>query len=76
MGKCMIDHSHQDVVEKLESLKSFLPKDLITKINRFLDDSHGQETLNTLFHLLKKYDLASEEERLDRNKKLHSLING
>ena len=70
MGTCNIDHSHEDVVKKLESQESFLPKELAAKLDRVLNKDQEQETLNELFHLLKKYDLASESEREARNKKL------
>jgi len=70
VGTCNIDHSHEDVVQKLESQKSFLPDGLDAKLAQFLKGENKQETLNELFHLLKKYDLASESEREERNKKL------
>ncbi len=70
MGTCNIDHSHEDVVKKLESQESFLPDELAAKLAQFLKGENKQETLNELFHLLKKYDLASASEREERNKKL------
>lgn len=73
MGRCDIDHSHKDVLKKLESQQAFLPKDITEKTNDFLTDTHSQEVLNELFHLLKKYDLASEEEKKQRNIKLRQL---
>ncbi|WP_028401870.1 hypothetical protein [Ectobacillus panaciterrae] len=74
MGKCNIDHSHEDVIQKLESQQDFLPELLGKDLFRFLKSKHSQQTLNELFHLLKKYDLASEEEQEERNKKLIQLI--
>ncbi|RYG74199.1 group-specific protein [Lentibacillus lipolyticus] len=74
MGECKLNHSHEDVVKKLESQKSVLPIDVSEKLDQFLNDTHPQETLNTLFHLLKKYDLASSEEQQDRNKQLLALV--
>ncbi|MGY0693439.1 hypothetical protein ACW2QC_11685 [Virgibacillus sp. FSP13] len=74
MGSCNIDHSHQDVVKKLESQKQFLPEDVYEKVSRFSDNENSQATLNELFHLLKKYDLAPKTEREDRDKKLIALI--
>ncbi|WP_106495266.1 group-specific protein [Lentibacillus sp. Marseille-P4043] len=74
MGSCNIDHSYQDVVKKLENQKEFLPADLYEQVSRFLDNEHSQETLNELFHLLKKYDLASKTEQEDRDRKLIALI--
>ncbi len=73
MGKCNIDHSHADVVKKLESQESFLPDYLTQKIQSFLKEQHSQETLNDLFHLLKKYDLSSDNEREERNEKMLAL---
>ncbi|ALS21859.1 MULTISPECIES: hypothetical protein [Paenibacillus] len=73
MGKCSIDHSHEDVAQKLESQKEFLPESLTADLQQFLLREHSQHTLNELFHLLKKYDLASKEEREERNVKLKQL---
>jgi len=70
MGKCNIDHSREDVVKKLKSQELFLPEGLAGKLGSFLKKEHDQETLNELFHLLKKYDLASEAERKERDRKL------
>lgn len=74
MGQCTIDHSHEDVIKKLESQEAFLPKPLLKKCHLFLEHEHPQETLNELFHLLKKYDLASEQEQTERNEKLTLLM--
>lgn len=74
MGTCNIDHSHEDVVTKLRSQEEFLPGELSQKIHHFLEKNHSQEKLNEVFHLLKKYDLAEESEREDRNKKFVALI--
>lgn len=73
MGNCSIDHSYEDVVQKLESQKECLPGPISEDVHRFLQREHSQQTLNELFHLLKKYDLASEEEREERNLKLKQL---
>lgn len=74
MGKCHIDHSHEDVVKKLQSQEAYLPGNLTERLDQFLKNELPQETLNELFHLLKKYDLASEIEREERNEKLTALI--
>ncbi|MFC4559561.1 hypothetical protein ACFO3D_15280 [Virgibacillus kekensis] len=74
MGKCNIDHSRESVITKLENQEEFLPGELAGKTRTFLTDDHSQETLNDLFHLLKKYDLASEEERKDRDQQIRLLI--
>lgn len=41
-----------------------------------LHDSPDQKTLNELFHLLKKYDLASVEEQAARNRELERILAG
>ncbi|MBP1155556.1 MULTISPECIES: group-specific protein [unclassified Paenibacillus] len=74
MGNCNIDHSQEDVIQKLDSQQDFLPEPMGKELHRFLESQHSQQTLNELFHLLKKYDLASYEEREERNKKLLQLI--
>lgn len=74
MSKCDIDHSKQDVVEKLQSQKEFMPSELYELVESYLEGDTSQENLNELFHLLKKYDLASEEEQSERNDKLKKLI--
>ncbi|MGE7860014.1 hypothetical protein ACQKOA_03000 [Bacillus mobilis] len=71
---CNIDHSMEDVTNKLESQKSFLPEVIFKELKRFLQGNHSQETLNDVFHLLKKYDLVSEEERETRNTQLLLII--
>lgn len=67
---CNIDHSMEDVMNKLESQKSFLPEVIFKELKVFLRGNHSQEILNDIFHLLKKYDLVSEEEREMRNTQL------
>lgn len=70
MGECKIDHSQEDVMKKLESQQDYLPELLSKDLTLFLMSEPSQETLNELFHLLKKYDLASNEEQEQRNQKL------
>lgn len=74
MGKCNLDHSQTDVLKKFESVKEFLPKNLVEKLEDFLHQKQSQINLNELFHLLKKYDLATEEVKKERNKKLEILV--
>lgn len=74
MSKCNIDHSHQDVMEKFQSQQEFMPSSLVQQINTYLSQNISQENLNELFHLLKKYDLATEEEKEQRNDKINELI--
>ncbi|HFU7055781.1 hypothetical protein ACQVPW_12880 [Bacillus cereus] len=71
---CNIDHSMEDVMNKLESQKSFLPEEIFKELKRFLQRNHSQEILNDIFHLLKKYDLVNEEERETRNAQLLLFI--
>jgi len=74
VGTCNIDHSNNDVMKKFQNQKEYLPETLIDKINNFLEKEQPQEKLNDLFHLLKKYDLASAEERDKRNEKLTGML--
>ncbi|MGG1684418.1 hypothetical protein [Pseudalkalibacillus sp. NRS-1564] len=74
MGKCTIDHSYGDVMTKLETQSPYMPDELVQDTYRFLQQTITQETLNELFHLLKKYDLASEEVRQERNAGLQKLM--
>ncbi|AAS42482.1 MULTISPECIES: hypothetical protein [Bacillus] len=71
---CNIDHSIEDVMNKLESQKIFLSEDIFKGLKKFLQGNHSQEMLNDVFHLLKKYDLVSEEEREARNTQLLLII--
>ncbi|MED2183146.1 hypothetical protein [Bacillus wiedmannii] len=71
---CNIDHSMEDVMNKLASQKSFLPEVIFKELKVFLRGNHSQEILNDIFHLLKKYDLVSEEEREMRNTQLLLII--
>ncbi|MFE7913363.1 hypothetical protein [Bacillus mobilis] len=64
----------EDVMNKLESQKSFLPEVIFKEVKVFLQGNHSQEILNDVFHLLKKYDLVSEEEREMRNTQLLLII--
>lgn len=71
---CNIDHSMEDVMNKLESQKVFFPEVIFKEVKGFLQGNHSQEILNDVFHLLKKYDLVSEEERETRNTQLLLII--
>lgn len=74
MGTCNLNHSQQDVRLKFESQKAFLPTVLSQTLDRYLEKANSQETLNELFHLLKKYDLSTQEEQESRNEKLKQII--
>ncbi len=75
MSTCNIDHSIEDVLNKLESQKAFLPHSLYEATEAFLSNKQDQDTLNVVFHLLKKYDLATDLEQSERNKKLATILN-
>ncbi|KAA0547205.1 group-specific protein [Bacillus sp. BGMRC 2118] len=74
MSTCKIDHSIDDVKNKLEEQVPFLPPEIYTNSLKFLLTSPTQLQLNELFHLLKKYDLADTEQKLEKNQKLKKLI--
>lgn len=75
MSECKIDHTIEDVKNKYESQADFLPEDVKASFSDFFDAVHTQEILNDVFHLLKKYDLATEDERETRNKRLSLVLN-
>ncbi|WP_216831290.1 group-specific protein [Alkalihalobacterium elongatum] len=74
MSSCKLDHPLEDVQKKLADQKAFLPTELSEATEQFLAKPLTQAQLNELFHLLKKYDLASKEEQQERNEKLNMLI--
>ncbi|SES32711.1 group-specific protein [Salipaludibacillus aurantiacus] len=74
MGECNMDHSKEDVLKKFESQREDLPENLSSQWVSFLENDLTQSDLNTAFHLLKKYDLASEDERREREKKMKELF--
>ncbi|MHC0035472.1 hypothetical protein [Pseudoneobacillus sp. C159] len=74
MSNCNIDHSIDDLKNKFESQQEFLPADLLDLFTIFFTKEHSQDTLNEVFHLLKKYDLSSEEEQQVRNEKLLAIF--
>lgn len=73
MSTCNIDHSNQDVFNKLQSQQEFMPASLFEKVKVYLEGTPGQDELNALFHLLKKYDLASREEQEARYRNIIQL---
>jgi hypothetical protein len=74
VSECKIDHSPEDVKNKYESQAEFLPSDLKPLFDDFFKEEHTQDILNDVFHLLKKYDLASDEEKEARNKRLTMVL--
>lgn len=74
MSNCKLDHSREDVKNKFESQRSFLPEEINTRFAGFFSEEPTQAELNEMFHLLKKYDLSSEEEQQERNKQILLLF--
>ncbi|MCQ6276124.1 group-specific protein [Bacillus sp. V3B] len=74
MSTCKLDHSHEDVKKKYESQLPFLSEQMIPLFEQFFSKEHTQNVLNEMFHLLKKYDLASDEEKEERYKQMMLLL--
>lgn len=74
MSECKLNHSLEDVKNKYESQAEFLPEEMRNLFNQFFTKVHTQDLLNEVFHLLKKYDLASVEEKNDRNSRLYLVL--
>ncbi|MGG1676932.1 hypothetical protein ACIFOT_14430 [Neobacillus sp. NRS-1170] len=74
MGECKLDHSQEDVKNKYESQAVFLPEEMKPLFEEFFAKEHTQAILNEVFHLLKKYDLASEEEKIERTNRLNMVL--
>ena len=74
MSECKIDHSYEDVKLKFEQQAEFLPSDLAPLFEDFFQKEHTQSILNEVFHLLKKFDLSTEEEKAERVNKLNLLL--
>lgn len=74
MSKCSIDHSLEDVQSKYNAQKEYIPESITALFPAFFEKERSQEALNEVFHLLKKYDLASDEDRAARDKMLTDLL--
>lgn len=74
MSECKLDHTYEDVKGKYESIAAFLPEDMKPLFIQFFEKEYTQDLLNEVFHLLKKYDLASEEEQANRNNRLYLVL--
>jgi hypothetical protein len=74
MSECKLDHRTEDVINKYDSQASFLPEEMKPLFKQFFEKKHTQDVLNEVFHLLKKYDLASEEEKSERNNRLFLVL--
>lgn len=75
MSNCELDHNHEDVMKKFESQKEFLPEEMVPLFELFFSKEHTQKILNEMFHLLKKYDLSSIEEKERREQQMLLLLN-
>nr|WP_155112213.1 group-specific protein [Metabacillus mangrovi] len=64
----------EDVLQKLNDQQEHLPQKTSMDVESFLNRSPSQESLNEVFHLLKKYDLASAEEQQERNHQLTAIV--
>jgi hypothetical protein len=74
MSECKLNHSQEDVRSKYESQEAYLPEDMFSLFAQFFAKEHTQDLLNEVFHLLKKYDLASDEDRNERNNRLYMVL--
>lgn len=74
MSECKLNHSHEDVKNKYKSQAAFLPEEMHPFFEEFFTKEHTQDLLNEVFHLLKKYDLASDEEKEKRNNRLYLVF--
>lgn len=74
MSECNLDHTLNDVQKKYQFQKERLPDESISYLESFFKTEPSQAKLNTVFHLLKKYDLITEDERLRRNEQLLQVL--
>ncbi|WP_026582359.1 hypothetical protein [Bacillus sp. J33] len=74
MSKCKLDHSLEDVQKKYEQQEQFLPDDMKRLFQTFFQKEHAQDLLNEVFHLLKKFDLASDKEKSERLNRLSLVL--
>ncbi|MBO0958984.1 group-specific protein [Neobacillus sp. MM2021_6] len=74
MSECKLDHTHEDVKSKYDSQADFLPEEMKPLFDQFFTKEHTQNLLNEVFHLLKKYDLASLVEQDERNNRLYLVL--
>ncbi|MFS0775402.1 hypothetical protein ABC255_05180 [Neobacillus sp. 3P2-tot-E-2] len=74
MSECKLNHSQEDVRNKYESQEAILPDEMKPLFEQFFSKEHTQDLLNEVFHLLKKYDLASVEDRNERNNRLFMVL--
>lgn len=71
---CNLDHSVEDVQKKYEAIMPHLPAAITAALPAYLAAPRTQAELNEVFHLLKKYDLADEEEQARRDQEFARLF--
>jgi hypothetical protein len=71
---CSIDHSLEDVRNKLGAIEPHLPTGIASSLPEYLESGRTQAELNHVFHLLKKYDLADDTEKARRNEEFARLL--
>ncbi|ERI07998.1 hypothetical protein [Aneurinibacillus aneurinilyticus] len=71
---CSIDHSLEDVRKKLDAIEPYLPASISQGLPGYMEQERTQDELNHVFHLLKKYDLADDEEQARRNEEFRKLL--
>ncbi|MDP4084020.1 MAG: hypothetical protein Q8934_05315 [Bacillota bacterium] len=76
MSECKLDHTLEDVKNKFQAQEEFIPNELEPLFLSFFEKDPVQEQLNEVFHLLKKYDLATVEEKEKRNDQLREVLRG
>ncbi|MEK3800007.1 hypothetical protein MHI18_17580 [Peribacillus sp. FSL H8-0477] len=74
MSECKLNHSKHDIQNKYDQQQEYLPEEVRELFQVFLNKEHPQSTLNTIFHLLKKYDLAESSEQQRRNEQLKEIV--
>ncbi|MEC2057503.1 group-specific protein [Peribacillus psychrosaccharolyticus] len=74
MSECKLNHSKSDVQNKYDQQEEYLPEDIRNLFQVFFKKEHSQSTINTVFHLLKKYDLAESSEQKRRNEQLKEIV--
>lgn len=74
MSECKLNHSKRDIQNKYDQQQEYLPEEVRELFQVFLNKEHPQSTLNTIFHLLKKYDLAESSEQQRRNEQLKEIV--
>lgn len=74
MSECKLNHSKSDVQNKYDQQEKYLPEEIRDLLQVFFKKELPQSTLNTIFHLLKKYDLAESSEQERRIEQLKEIV--